>query len=47
MYWVRLWVLVTWYGDEQIETLEHVHLLESTRVDKGVDLALTAAVQQL
>ncbi len=38
---------MTWYGDEQVEALQDVHLLESAGVDEGVNLALTTTVQQL
>lgn len=44
----RRWVaIMTWYGDEQIEALQDVHLLEPAGVDEGVNLPLTATVQQL
>jgi len=36
----------TWYGDQDIEPLKDVHLLDAPSVDQGVDLTLTASVQQ-
>lgn len=39
--------VITWYGDEQVEALQDVHLLEPAGVDEGVHLALTTTVQQL
>lgn len=38
---------MTRYGDEQVEALQDVHLLEPAGVDEGVNLALTTTVQQL
>lgn len=38
---------MTWYGDEQVEALQDVHLLEPAGVDEGVNLALTTTIQQL
>lgn len=38
---------MTWYGDEQIKTLQDVHLLKPAGVDEGINLALTTTIQQL
>lgn len=38
--------LRTWYGDEDVESLQHVHLLETSSVDERVNFALTAAIQK-
>lgn len=46
--WADWWwaAVRTWYGDEQVEPLQDVHLLEPSGVDEGVNLALTAAIQE-
>lgn len=36
----------TWDGDQDVESLQHIHLLEPPAVDQVVDFALTASIQQ-
>lgn len=46
MCWISLFLCRTWYGDQNVEPFQDIHLLEASSVDQGVNFPLTAAVQQ-